>query len=162
MGDIDDFLAKIEAEQAKKAKPQQDLLDTFQAKFVNKKEVNNQINDFVAKATTEIESKQQDKLKQRQNPELFLQEIEQKIKEKKARISQPLPSENIEAIKNQELNEQRKKKAMMRQAEEWLKRLDPYSDEGIWFEEFAYSYESKLAAAIDYLAALGETKSKLL
>lgn len=33
----------------------------------------------------------------------------------------------------------------------WLKKLDPLSTEGIWFENFSVKYPSKLAAAIDYL-----------
>ena len=44
-----------------------------------------------------------------------------------------------------------KQKAVLEQAEEWLKRLDPRSGEAAWFEEFAAKYESKLEAAIDYL-----------
>lgn len=44
-----------------------------------------------------------------------------------------------------------KHRAILQQAEEWLKRLDPRSGEAIWFEEFAAKYESKLEAAIDYL-----------
>ncbi|MCW6035111.1 hypothetical protein K4A83_02335 [Spirulina subsalsa FACHB-351] len=49
---------------------------------------------------------------------------------------------------------QQQEKALKRQAEMWLKQLDPDSDEGLWFEEFAYHYPSKLAAAMDYLKAL--------
>lgn len=40
------------------------------------------------------------------------------------------------------------------QAQPWLKQLDPRSAEGLWFEEFACAYESRLEAAIDYLEAL--------
>ncbi|MGE5659350.1 MAG: salt stress protein, Slr1339 family [Actinomycetota bacterium] len=40
------------------------------------------------------------------------------------------------------------------QALHWLHQLDPHSDEGFWFEEFAAHYSSKLEAAIDYLQAL--------
>lgn len=67
----------------------------------------------------------------------------------------------VEALKHQaqlqqeqrrqaELKRQ-KHKAILHQAEEWLKRLDPRSGEAIWFEEFATKYASKLEAAIDYL-----------
>jgi hypothetical protein len=38
-----------------------------------------------------------------------------------------------------------------KQAEDWLKNLDPLSSEGLWFERFAEQYSSKLEAAIDYL-----------
>lgn len=49
---------------------------------------------------------------------------------------------------------QRRREALRTKAEKWLKGLDPYSDEGFWFEQFASSYESRLEAAIDYLEAL--------
>jgi len=39
-------------------------------------------------------------------------------------------------------------------AREWLKMIDPLSGEGLWFEEFAKNYPSKLEAAI----ALMESK----
>ncbi|MDJ0724798.1 MAG: hypothetical protein QNJ38_06770 [Prochloraceae cyanobacterium] len=67
---------------------------------------------------------------------------------------------NLEEIQQQELNRQRQRKALTRQARSWLDNLDPRSDEGLWFEEFAYTYESKLEAAIDYLAALQESGLK--
>jgi len=60
------------------------------------------------------------------------------------------------------LKEQRRKRereALTQEATEWLKNLNLRSEEGLWFEEFAYSYPSKLEAAIDYLQALRETHS---
>ncbi|WP_009633938.1 salt stress protein, Slr1339 family [Synechocystis sp. PCC 7509] len=36
-------------------------------------------------------------------------------------------------------------------AKSWLKQLDPLSTEGLWFEQFAEGYPTKLAAAINYL-----------
>lgn len=44
--------------------------------------------------------------------------------------------------------------ALTEQAQEWLKGLQPRSDEGLWFDEFACNYESRLEAAIEYLEAL--------
>jgi hypothetical protein len=41
--------------------------------------------------------------------------------------------------------------ALKNQAEDWLKKLDPFSAEGLWFERFAEGYSSKLEAAIEYL-----------
>ncbi|GAB4547783.1 MAG: hypothetical protein Tsb0014_42520 [Pleurocapsa sp.] len=55
------------------------------------------------------------------------------------------------------IREQRRKEALKQQAAEWLKKLNPNSEEGRWFEEFSYSYESKLDAAIDYLEAMRES-----
>ena len=61
-----------------------------------------------------------------------------------------------ERIKQQQQQQekQRRQEALKRKAQQWLKNLDPHTDEGLWFEEFSYSYDSKLAAAIDYLAAM--------
>lgn len=54
--------------------------------------------------------------------------------------------------------QQRKQQALKQQAQEWLKKLNPRSEEGMWFEEFSYSYEDKLEAAMHYLEALRETQ----
>jgi hypothetical protein len=64
-------------------------------------------------------------------------------------------TQNIAAIQQQELNAQKQRRLNLQQAETWLKNLDPNSEEWLWFEQFAYSYESKVEAAIDYLKALG-------
>ncbi|MBE9199867.1 MULTISPECIES: hypothetical protein [unclassified Nodularia (in: cyanobacteria)] len=45
--------------------------------------------------------------------------------------------------------------ALKLEAEAWLKTLDPFSQEGFWFEQFAESYPSKLEAAIEYLQSNG-------
>ena len=46
-----------------------------------------------------------------------------------------------------------KRKRQERQAQQWLKELDPLTTEGIWFTGFARNYPSLLEAAIDYLEA---------
>jgi hypothetical protein len=65
--------------------------------------------------------------------------------------------ELIEIQKREELKERRRKEALREAAKEWLVKLNPRSEEGKWFEEFSYSYEDKLKAAIDYLEAMRET-----
>ncbi|HEY9747058.1 MAG TPA: hypothetical protein V6C63_00050 [Allocoleopsis sp.] len=50
--------------------------------------------------------------------------------------------------------QQVRREALSRTAQDWLKNLDPLSTEGLWFNQFAEQYSSKLEAAIDYLAAL--------
>ncbi len=40
-----------------------------------------------------------------------------------------------------------------KQATAWIKQLDPLSGEGLWFEEFAKNYPSKLEAAIALLSS---------
>ncbi len=58
--------------------------------------------------------------------------------------------------KQQQQEEQRRREALRQKAQQWLNDLDLNTDEGLWFEEFSYSYDSKLAAAMDYLAAIRE------
>ena len=65
--------------------------------------------------------------------------------------------ELIEAQKRAELRERRRKEALKETAQQWLKNLNPRSEEGKWFEEFSYSYEDKLQAAVDYLEAMRES-----
>ncbi|MEM7757527.1 MAG: hypothetical protein AAF298_05285 [Cyanobacteria bacterium P01_A01_bin.40] len=88
--------------------------------------------------------------------ELKLAEVkrqqEAKIAEQKRR-----QQELIEEQRRAELRQQRRKEALKEKAKQWLKNLNLRSEEGKWFEEFSYSYDDKLQAAIDYLEALRET-----
>jgi len=77
---------------------------------------------------------------------------EAKLAEQKRR-----QQELIAAQQQEELRKRRRKEALREDAKEWLARLDPKSEEGKWFQEFSYSYENKLQAAVDYLEALRET-----
>ncbi|MGK7924914.1 MAG: hypothetical protein AB4290_06590 [Spirulina sp.] len=60
--------------------------------------------------------------------------------------------------REREWQRQQRRKALKRKAEEWLKQLDPYSGEGLWFAEFAQHYPNKIEAAIDYLETVWETQ----
>ncbi len=86
--------------------------------------------------------------------ENYIADIVTNYHQKQKAIISDKKSHNLEEIKQQELEKQRQEKLLTRKAEAWLKNLDPYSDEGFWFEQFALSYPSKLEAAIDYLKAL--------
>jgi len=77
---------------------------------------------------------------------------EAKIVEQKRRQQELIKAQQLE-----ELRERRRKEAMREKAQQWLKKLNPKSEEGKWFEEFSYSYEDKLQAAVDYLEAMRET-----
>ena len=83
-------------------------------------------------------------------------EFAQQEREEELKRQEKLKEEQkrLEQIRKQQ------RQALTKEAQEWLKKLNPRSDEGLWFEEFAYSYSSKLDAAIDYLQALKETKAK--
>ena len=70
--------------------------------------------------------------------------------------SEVMPQQSIPAISHdlQQVAEQQKAKdqqAIAKQATEWLKQLDPLGGEGLWFEEFAKNYPSRLEAAIALL-----------
>lgn len=78
---------------------------------------------------------------------------QQQLREEQLRKEQQLREEQL----REEQRRQRKREALTQEATEWLKKLSPRSEEGLWFEEFSYSYPSKLDAAIDYLQALKET-----
>ena len=82
-------------------------------------------------------------------------EFEEQDRAEELKRQQQLKEEQL----RQEQIKQQQRQAVKKEAEVWLKKLDPKSAEGLWFEEFAYSYPSKLEAAIDYLQALRETKS---
>lgn len=78
---------------------------------------------------------------------------QQQQREEQLRKEQQFKEEQLRA----EQRLQRRREALTQEATEWLKKLNPRSEEGMWFEEFSYSYSSKLEAAIDYLEALRET-----
>ena len=44
---------------------------------------------------------------------------------------------------------------------EWLSQVDVTSEEGLWFEEFAFLFGSRLEAAMEYLEVLGRQQSPL-
>jgi hypothetical protein len=74
-------------------------------------------------------------------------EFAQAEKEEQLRKEEQIKAEKL---KQEQLQKERRQ-GLAKQAEKWLKQLDPHSQEGLWFEEFAYKYSSKLEAAIDYL-----------
>lgn len=100
--------------------------------------------DEIDKLLAKIDAKPQQKIPPPANKATkFASDIEQLLSEVKADYTQ----------KEREL-EQQKAKEKNRRAIAWLKTLDPMSSEGLWFEEFAAKYPSKVAAAVDYLRSL--------
>lgn len=94
------------------------------------------------------------KLKDCEKNHRLYQEINQLIVEKQNQAQRPLPETDLRAIAAAEKHKQAEAKYWQTKAETWLKQLDLLSNEGLWFTEFAESYESPLAAAIEYLQAL--------
>jgi hypothetical protein len=90
----------------------------------------------------------------------LLEDVKAEYREQERLEQQRKQQELIEQQRLEEQRRQRRRQALKQQAQEWLKNLNPRSEEGIWFEEFSYSYDSKLEAAIDYLEALRESQRK--
>jgi hypothetical protein len=84
----------------------------------------------------------------------LLTQIKAESQKQKTIATKQTNTQNIAEIQKQELNAQKQRRLNLQQAETWLKNLDSNSEEWLWFEQFAYSYESKVEAAIDYLKAL--------
>ncbi|AFZ21901.1 salt stress protein, Slr1339 family [Allocoleopsis franciscana] len=159
MESIDDLLAQVKAEYQEKElglKPQKEPLfkeedfqspppvsptyhsQSIQSNFLSLAEEN-----LLADVRAEFEEKEQaEELKK-----------QQQLREEQLQKEQQLREEQIK----EEQRRKRKREALTQEATEWLKKLNSRSEEGLWFEEFSYSYPSKLDAAIDYLTALRET-----
>ncbi|NJL52886.1 MAG: hypothetical protein HC930_12945 [Hydrococcus sp. SU_1_0] len=93
---------------------------------------------------------------QAQKREAKLIELQRQAEAKRA-AEKRRQQELIELQQREELRERRRQEALREKAQAWLIKLNPRSEEGQWFEEFSYSYENKLQAAIDYLEAMRET-----
>lgn len=116
-----------------------DVLAEIKAKFTQEKSVSSCASQ--AKSKTNVD-------------ENDLANIAKNFQAKRQQESEIKNQDKLKNIQQEELNKQRRRKQLTIKAQEWLKNLDSNSDEGFWFEQFAYSYENKLEAAIDYLEAL--------
>jgi hypothetical protein len=61
----------------------------------------------------------------------------------------PVIDRDLKQIANQQ--KVKDQEEITKTATEWLKKLDPLGGEGLWFEEFAKNYPSRLEAAIALL-----------
>ncbi len=159
MESIDDLLAQIKAEYQEKdptKQPQKKSIleeegfnspppiqPTYQYQPSPPTSLSNAEENLLADLKAEFEEQDRtEELKKQEQLREEQQRKEQQLREEQLRTQQ---------------REQRRKEALTQQATEWLKKLNPNSEEGRWFEDFSYSYPSKLEAAIDYLQALKET-----
>jgi hypothetical protein len=159
MESIDDLLAQVKAEYQEKdlgVNPQKPPLfqeeefkspppvsSTYVAQPSQQTILSSAEENLLADVKAEFEEKERAEELKRQ----------QQQREEQLRKERQLKEEKLK----EEQRQQRKREALEREAEDWLKNLNPRSEEGRWFEEFAYSYPSKLDAAIEYLAALRDT-----
>ena len=159
MESIDDLLAQVKAEYQEQAqgkpaqkqplfqeeefKPSVPVPPTYQPQSSAQNWISPAEESLLAQVKAEFEEQQraEELKKQQQHTEEQLRK-EQQLREEQLRVEQ---------------RRQRRREALTQEATEWLKNLKPRSEEGLWFEEFSYSYPSKLEAAIDYLEALRET-----
>ena len=88
----------------------------------------------------------------------LIKDLQAEYQAKEQEEQQRRQQELIEQQKREQAKAKRRREALRQEAQEWLKNLNLNSDEGLWFEEFSYSYDSKLEAAIDYLQAIRETR----
>ena len=179
MDSIEQSLSKLKTERQKKE--QQDLpsqttlspestssvdniLNDVKTKFQQEQgrkldeNASSQREDPLAQMKANFAAKQKEKQKQQATGvgqgDLLLQELQSKYRQNKGVGGEERQKQQLEEIRAEELRRQRERKALTRKAQEWLDNLDPNSDEGFWFEQFCYSYEFRLEAAIDYLKAL--------
>jgi len=159
MESIDDLLAQVKSEyqeqnSAKKSqkvplvpeqevKPKRNLASSYKPQPDKGTWLSPAEESLLAQVKAEVEAQDRDKEVKRQ----------QQQREEQLRKEQQLKEEQLKIQQRQ----QKQREALTQQAQNWLKALDSHSEEGLWFEEFAYNYPSKLEAAIDYLQALRET-----
>ena len=160
MESIDDLLAQVKAEYQEQAqgkqsqkqplfqeeefKPSVSVPPTYQPQPSQQNWISPAEESLLAQVKAEFEEqKRAEELKRQQQEREEQLRKEQQEREEQLRVEQ---------------RRQRRREALTQEATEWLKKLNPRSEEGLWFEEFSYSYPSKLEAAIDYLEALRETR----
>jgi hypothetical protein len=167
MNDIEDLLAQVKAEYDEPEQPQQLSKDkpTSRSPLPQSSSLDNllaEVQEEIKGQTMPAQPQPRSQTSKTQPvPKLdnnILHELKQEFREQDKIEEQRKQQQLQEEQKLQQQQERRRKQALQAQAQEWLKNLKPNSDEGIWFEEFSYAYESKLEAAIVYLQAIRETR----
>ncbi len=176
----DDLLAEIKADfdsnknkkeakplkgsASKNVEPMADLLAEVRAQFDDKKEQQLRRSTISAEEVGNLLSEVETQFSGRKEPDSqrssssgstnSLAEIQAKFEEKRKATKSYDYEESALELRLEEQKKQRQRRVLTHRAQEWLKNLNPLSEEGMWFEEFADSYPSPLEAAIEYLAAL--------
>ncbi|MEW5857132.1 MAG: hypothetical protein AB1861_07085 [Cyanobacteriota bacterium] len=164
MESIDDILAAVKAEYETKDKPKElqkppqlkeEPVKLQSADFLQ----NHSANIPLANAIPELPRQKWQNDPVNSSEDIVLAQVRAEFEEQE-RAEQLKKQQQLreEQLKQEKLRQQQRE-VFKKQAQEWLKNLKPLSEEGLWFEEFADAYPSKLEAAIDYLQALQETKA---
>ncbi|MEG3902198.1 hypothetical protein QUB19_08570 [Microcoleus sp. B4-C5] len=103
-------------------------------------------------AQIKAEYEAQNKAQEVALPEPLKAENQAQNKAQEVALQEPQPAEKV-AVPQLDVQTHRQK---VRQAQVWLKKLDKNSDEGYWFDQFAFKYSSRIDAAIDYLQVVNE------
>ncbi len=89
-------------------------------------------------------------------PDRLMDEVKADYEQQQAQLELERQQQEQQKQKRLDQLKAQRRVELTEQAAQWLKALNPQSNEGKWFEEFACNYESRLEAAIDYLEALKE------
>lgn len=168
MGELDDLLSQLKTEYTNPEEPQQDTPPpVVPSPSVTPKPIHPSVDHLLEQLKEEIEENkpQPTPPKKISSPSRFTPPIEPSLSqdlrlEYQEKDQIKAEHQQREIKENQRLEEQRllkKREALKEKALIWLKQLNPKSDEGKWFEEFSYSYDSKVEAAMHYLEALRES-----
>ncbi|HHP7231504.1 MAG TPA: salt stress protein, Slr1339 family [Xenococcaceae cyanobacterium] len=154
MGEMDDLLKELKAEFRAETKSQPQSSSKKVSPIAASQASSSPLDSLIADVKKEFES---GKTPSAKSPD-SLNRANTFANNSKSNLVKELQQEYQEQQKierqQQQQEIQRRQEALKRQAQQWLNNLDLNTDEGLWFEEFSYSYDSKLAAAMDYLAAL--------
>jgi len=159
MESIDDLLAQIKAEYQEKEpginsqkppllhkeefKSPPPVSSTYVTQSTQRTSLSSAEENLLADVKAEFEERERAEALKRQ----------QQQREEQLRKEQQLKEEKLK----EEQRRQKEREVLEQEAAEWLRNLNPRSEEGRWFEEFSFSYPSKLDAAIEYLLALRDT-----
>lgn len=177
MSEMDKLLAQLKAEYKHKkpsSKPSSSATPSSQKSHKGDKQLDSILADLKAEFTEEKPKKRDKAPQKRVKPtslstssgnrstptynDNFFEDLKGEYQAKEREEQQRRQKELLVQQKREQERARRRRQALKQEAQEWLKNLNLNSDEGLWFEEFSYSYDSKLEAAIDYLQAIRETR----
>ncbi|GFE69707.1 salt stress protein, Slr1339 family [Chroococcus sp. FPU101] len=167
MSELDDLLSQLKAEYTNQEEPQSMTKSPIIPSKTTPKptcssvdnlltQLKGEIKDNQPQPTTSKKTSSHSRFTSPVEPNLF-QELRSEYQDKDQIEAERQQQEIKEKQRLNEQRDQKKQKALKEKAQNWLKQLNSKSDEGKWFEEFSYSYDSKIEAAMQYLEALRES-----
>lgn len=166
MDEMEKLLAQLKAEYEQNQKKQPTPPATPPSNESKRSQSTSPLDNLLAEVKAELEASKSHTLpppppsvpKPAIEPDpLLLKDVRAEYREKEREERERQQQELLEQQRLEKERQQRKRQAIRQQAQAWLKNLNPRSEEGRWFEEFSYSYEDKLEAAIHYLEAIRES-----